>query len=295
MKKYLIFIGTFLLSFVVAGIFLIGIMKLIDDTNPGFINTPPSMVVMFIVFLAIPSLVAYYVAFEFKKSKKKVELEIEHDHEKGVEVEKPSHHKKESHWLFALIATFVILGAIIGFFVLLPGVQWEPYSFTSIDENSEFQKIPKSEPILETSNSGEINDWKTYQTPWGFSFQYPPSLVVDQRFVGDPNTPGLKLNDPNRQWIFINNVDSSNRANTFVTFHYDFDLKQATSTAEIRNKVITQNQREQDNKEVLTPEIYLRKGEAWILNKDKSVIYVYPSLDQKNPFQEIISTIKFNQ
>lgn len=210
MKKYLVFIGTFVLSFIGAGIFLIGIMKLIDDANPGFINNPPSIVGMFIIFLAIPSLIAYYMAFEFKKSKKMAGLGLELG--SGVEVEKPQNQKKESHWLFALIATFVIGGIIIGLLVIFPPIHWAPYSFIGVDD-SEFQKIPtpsvvfndnlSSESGVEASKSAEITNWKTY-TNAKFTFKYPTEWTtdsIDAKLTGD--IVRLVFVESNKEYRFI--------------------------------------------------------------------------------------------
>lgn len=123
-KKYIIFISTFLGVIVTDYLFFVGIFSQIPTEKTAWLldNFILSIILCFLLFLGLPCLISYYVAFKVFKAREEQLIE-------PIEIL-----NRKSQINFALIATFAFAILLFIFFKTAMQPQFTPYTFHEIKE-----------------------------------------------------------------------------------------------------------------------------------------------------------------
>jgi len=271
-KKVIIFVISFLVVALSDVVIFSGLFSQIFVNQFSWVldNAILSLLIYFWMFIGMPSLIAYFVAFVVFKGKSKIVNEgVVVNNEVGEAVEK----KQENKQIKTAIIATVILGILITVFIRW-GTQprFLPYTFQSIQPGELFEPYP---------NVG----WKTYTNDqYGFELKAPEintqvktgNLIAFGKFEKPYYCPYVMS--------VIELPSTINLKNWFIKMHYDNFGRTSFEETKI------------DNKQAI------RYGDPYnyiILINPKTVIdisVIDSDIDTKNQNQlieQILSTFKF--
>lgn len=138
LKQGAIFIAVFISTLIVDFLLFAGLIKSVGEDNTQWLMNNPvlSILAFFVIFFAIPGIVAYYVAFRDEST----DDDLSDNIDQGKRLK------------FAAVFTIMLFLAIMGLLTLTPS-KFEPYTMIQIDEEQEFGQLVIPTLIKESTTS----------------------------------------------------------------------------------------------------------------------------------------------